>query len=108
MSNVQSKKQYAMKQISGSIPLLYGTLLLVLLVVLGYCKQSSWDGITWWLNWGIVIIYLLWMFSEMNITIGEVGKGGSQQDSGTCKAYAIGRAACILSALGFYQGCGYP
>ncbi|MBW4618333.1 MAG: isoprenylcysteine carboxylmethyltransferase family protein [Cyanosarcina radialis HA8281-LM2] len=96
-----SKRQQIVDKISGSIPLIYGSLLLVILVVLGYFKQSSWNGITWWLNWGVLVIYLLWIFSEMNITVGEVAKGSSQEDRGTCEVYAICRGVCILSALGF-------
>ncbi|MBW4594891.1 MAG: hypothetical protein KME46_18750 [Brasilonema angustatum HA4187-MV1] len=90
-----------MTQLSGRIPLLFGTLLLVLLVVFGYCKQSAWDGIMWWIGWGILIIYMLWLLLEANVAITEVSKGGSPQDKGSCEAYALSRAACILSALGF-------
>jgi protein-S-isoprenylcysteine O-methyltransferase Ste14 len=101
MNDRQLQEQQIIEKISGMIPLIYGTLLLLLLVVLGYFQQSGWKGITWWLNWGVLFIYLLWMFSEMKITVGEVVKGSSQVDSGTCEAYAICRGICILSALGF-------
>jgi protein-S-isoprenylcysteine O-methyltransferase Ste14 len=101
MSNDRGQQEQIREKIGGSIPLIYGTLLLLLLVVLGYFQQSGWEEITWWLNWGVLFIYLLWMFSEMNITVGEVAKGSSQADSGTCEAYAICRGICILSAVGF-------
>jgi protein-S-isoprenylcysteine O-methyltransferase Ste14 len=87
-------------RISGSIPSIFGSLLLVLLVVVGYHQQTTWNEVTWWLNWSIIITYLLWIFAETKITVSEVTKGSSQADKGTCEAYAISRGVCILSAIG--------
>jgi protein-S-isoprenylcysteine O-methyltransferase Ste14 len=47
----------------------------------------------------LLLAYLGWLAIEWRLAVGEIVKGSTQTDRGTCELYAFGRAATVLSAL---------
>jgi protein-S-isoprenylcysteine O-methyltransferase Ste14 len=48
----------------------------------------------------VILLYIAWILSEFRVTVGETGKE-TNDDKGTCEAYAIGRFITMLAAFGF-------
>jgi protein-S-isoprenylcysteine O-methyltransferase Ste14 len=66
----------------------------------GYRAITAANGELAWVMLGVVVVYAMWIASELRITASELGREATT-DRGTCESYAIARGLTMLAALAF-------
>jgi protein-S-isoprenylcysteine O-methyltransferase Ste14 len=66
----------------------------------GYRAITAANGDLAWVLLGVVVVYAIWIASELRITASELGREATT-DRGTCESYAIARGLTMLAALAF-------
>lgn len=90
-----------MKNIAGKTPVLLTIIFIPLGIICAYLKLSSWTGVMQVLGIATIAFYILWIFAEMRVTTGEIKKGKSDMDKGSCELYGLARSITLISALLF-------
>ena len=89
-----------MKGLQGKLPILLSIISVIALIGLSVYRFREWTGLRLYMGIGFVGLYLLWLFIESRIAIGETKKDSTESDRGTLELYAAGRAATVLTGLG--------
>jgi protein-S-isoprenylcysteine O-methyltransferase Ste14 len=101
MSEATMQKQQPQVRQGTSFPLaiaLFG--MVTVLLYGGYRAMTSANGELAWVMLGVVVVYAIWIASELRITASELGREATT-DRGTCERYAIARGLTMLAALAF-------
>lgn len=86
--------------IKQAIPSIFAVgIFLPSLILAGY-NFATLETTMQYLSWGFLSAYLLWILVEMRVSLGEIGKGGQEDDRWSCEFYALSRGLTILLAVG--------
>jgi protein-S-isoprenylcysteine O-methyltransferase Ste14 len=79
--------------------------LIVIIIVVSYIRVTSntaiWSASFVDVDLIVVLLYILWILLEINITLRDAKEEKKSSDFGTRELYALGQALTILSALWF-------
>ncbi len=89
-----------MKAFQSYLPIVLSMLFFGLIAVFAAQKLLDWNGLPLVLGSATLVVYLMWLFIESRIALGELDKGATRIDRGTLELYALGRAFTVLTALG--------
>jgi protein-S-isoprenylcysteine O-methyltransferase Ste14 len=101
MSEATMKTKQTQAKQGTSFPLaiaLFG--MVTVLLYGGYRAITAANGDLAWVLLGVVVVYAIWIASELRITASELGREAAT-DRGTCESYAIARGLTMLAALAF-------
>ncbi len=90
-----------MKKSEKITPLLLSLVFVPAVIIFSIIKLSKWPLVMQVSGGTMVVLYFLWLLSEMNITKGEIIKGKSTRDKRTCELYAFVRSVTVLTTLAF-------
>ncbi|MCP4748142.1 MAG: isoprenylcysteine carboxylmethyltransferase family protein [Desulfobacteraceae bacterium] len=88
-----------MSNIQGKLPVILSVSFVAVIIILSVIKFSNWDGPPLLLGVLFIVLYLLWLFAESRIAVGEIDMEKTRLDKGTLEAYAAARAATVITAL---------
>ena len=91
-----------MKRSAGWLPIIMGTVLVVLVAALSVHKFAEWSGFRLLLGIGVTAFYLFWCFAEGKLASAkEVSLPPTRRDARSLEFYALAQGTTVVCALLF-------